>query len=160
MNASRSQEVYPSDPGRTLQANAGKIDERDQIRLKQLLLDGIESDFDRFLGRYLSMPKDGFQEKAAAEEAELPHGEFYRALGSRWMYIKRDNQLLLYVNGHEWELPLELDQLLEKLCSHSGPFTLELLAVEGYNPREVNTLLSDLFCNELLVLQKEWEQND
>ncbi|KZZ13130.1 hypothetical protein A3750_04310 [Oleiphilus sp. HI0079] len=124
---SAAENSFFSDPKRKRANNPAALEKQDREALKKLLLSAIESDqaFDRWLGEYLSEPKnsailipdegliDAHQIAEQIYQAEM----IYKNEGSRFLYIEQNNAVILFTDGCSTELDLEHLTFVQYLCS-------------------------------------------
>jgi len=112
-----------TDAGRALQNSSGEINQTDLETLKGLILNSIQNEqqnIDIFLGRFLTESRGNVPENDAPE---TPSGfqaetDYERESWLRFAYIKKDNALHFFADGHDIELPLETKADIQALCEN------------------------------------------
>jgi 50S ribosomal protein L16 3-hydroxylase len=103
-----------SDPGRRVAQKPAELEPSDLTELRRLLREGLsrsDEELDLFLGRYLTRAKPNLEAEAAEADAEgvrqrLAKGaRLVRRPASRFAYIRRAAELVVFVDGAEHVLP-------------------------------------------------------
>lgn len=150
-----------SDSKRKPQGDPASIEKQDRDALKKLLLSSIENDqaFDRWLGTYLSEPKNtavlipGEEDIDAHLVSEQIHqaDAIYKSEGSRFLYIEQENSALFFTDGSSTELDLTDLTFIQYLCSEDEYDAQTLLTF--CNKVETKELIAMLLKNGSIQIE-------
>ena len=152
------------DAARKAQDDSGEINQHDLAELKAVLMRGITEslpNLDSWLGRYLSegkRPDPALLEAYASETPEdspqdlQPETNYQRFPGTRFAYIKSENELVLFVGGVEFCLDHHNLSAVQYLCEEQE-YLAPALASISKDPA-ILTLLNTLINNNKFVLME------
>lgn len=113
-----------SDPGRAPVQSPTELMDVDLQRLRKMLRGGLElsdAELDAFIGRYLTRSKPNLEAEGEAcsvdeARARLARGDtLVRRPGSRFLHAVRGDEVWLFTEGHQHQLPADCFRRLEPL---------------------------------------------
>ena len=107
------------DPHRATQIKPGKLEQTDITAIKQLMLEALQDENDRFthwLGSYLTEVKNTEQEEFIIDDHLGPEIAFFRKPSSRLAWVENDNDLTLFINGEASKWPKQAQHGIEYIC--------------------------------------------
>ena len=118
--------AFFGDPERKPVTDAASIEKTDRHALKELMLSALEDSgtFDRWLGSYLSEPKNTatllpLEEEVDQQEVQQHLREasvIYKNEGSRFLFIEDEDTVLFFADGHHWALNSSDFTFVQYLC--------------------------------------------
>ena len=142
-----------ADPDLPLQSDAAMLTDQSLKKLRSFLIEGLPLDEDslnRWLGRYLSEPKEGFEPYAAEITADTQH--FVRRWTTERVLLRnsacrfllmdaKDGHRLIFVNGQEYPVLPRLATAASRLCNQ------RLLDIEAFRDALKDASFADLLCH-------------
>ena len=147
---SLNDEIRYNDPGLQIQKNPGEIHHRSLAKVRSIIQEAVSDNqnIDRWFGRFVTEPQhnDLPEERTTYLSSEefknklTQSGLIIRSEYSRFSFIKEPGQVLLYVDGEEYELLNSWLYIAQLICNHRY---LKLDMIKPYFDDEV---FINLFC--------------